>query len=135
MLTTIVQSLKNQSTGTTYNFTSYIPCELTISHNDVSMGTAGRDEAGYMHKEMLGTAFKGQLKWKNIPTSVVHAIGRIIESGEYVEVTMIDPIEGSAPDYLVTHTYYVGDRNLTLYNGTLDVWSEFSFSFIERGVH
>lgn len=135
MLSTIVQSIKSLSTGQTYTFTNYIPCELAISRNDVSMATAGRDEAGYMHKEMLGTSVKGTITFKNVPTSVVHDVCQIVESGEYVSVRMLDPVDGVAPNYLVTRTYYVGDRNLSLYNATLDVWSSLSFSVIERGVH
>lgn len=134
MITTIVTSLTS-STGQTYNFTDYIPCKLQMSRNDVSMSTAGRDEAGNMHKEMIGTAVKGMIAFTNIPTAVVHEVCQIIESSEYVEITMLDPVEGTAPNYQVTRTYYVGDRNLTLYNATLDVWEELSFSLIEKGVH
>ena len=131
----IVQSVTNRSTGQTYTFTSYIPCELQMGRYDVSASTAGRDEAGYMHKEMIGTSNKYTLKFTNVPMSVVRGVCRIIEVGEYVDVTILDPVEGSAPNYLVTREYYVGDRNISLYNATLDIWDELSFSFIERGVH
>lgn len=131
----IIQSIQNASTGASYTFTDYVPCELQMGRYDVSASTAGRDEAGYMHKEMIGKSVKYMLKFQNIRTAVLRAICQIIEVGEYVNITMIDPIEGTAPNYLVTREYYVGDRNMKFYNATVDVWEELSFDFIERGVH
>lgn len=135
MLSTVIQKIQNASTGTSYTFTSYVPCELQMSRNDVSASTAGRDEAGYMHKEMIGKSNKYMLKFANLDTATVKAICNIIEVNEYVDVTILDPIEGSAPNYLVTRTYYVGDRSLKLYNAKMDIWEELSFNIIERGVH
>ena len=59
----------------------------------------------------------------------------VSEINEYINVTIVDPVEGSAPNYLVTRTYYVGDRNISLYSAYADVWSELTFDLIERGVH
>lgn len=134
-LSTVIQKIQNVATGTSYTFTSYVPCELTMGRYDVSMSTAGRDEAGYMHKESIGTATKYMLKFQNLKTAVVKSICQIIEVGEYVNVTIVDPVEGSAPNYLVTRQYYVGDRNIVMYNAKMDIWSEITFDLIERGVH
>lgn len=135
MLSTVIQKIANASTGTEYVFTSYVPCELTMGRYDVSMSSAGRDEAGNMHKESIGVSNKYMLKFQNIDTATVKAICNIAEINEYINVTIVDPVEGSSPDYLVTRTYYVGDRNISLYSAYADVWSELSFDLIERGVH
>lgn len=134
-LSTIIRSIQNTSTGTSYNFTSYVPCELKMGRYDVSMSDAGRDEAGYMHKEMIGKSTKYQLKFQHLDSATVKAICNIAETNEYINVTLIDPVEGTAPNYLVTREFYVGDRSLSLYNAHIDVWEELSFDLIERGVH
>ena len=134
-LSTIIKTITNTRTGASYTFTGRVPCELTYGRYDVSMSTAGRDEAGYMHKEMIGTSNKYELRFWGLDTATVKAICQIMETSEYVEITILDPVDGVAPNYLVTRTYYVGDRSMKLYSGALDIWEELSFDIIERGVH
>ena len=134
-MNTIIQKIENASTGQSYTFTSYVPCELQMGRYDVSASTAGRDEAGYMHKEMIGRSNKYMLKFQNLKSATVKSICNIIETNEYVYITVVDPIDGTAPNYLVRREYYVGDRSLSLYNAPMDIWSELSFDLIERGVH
>lgn len=130
-----IRTIKNLRTGTSYNFNN-VPCELTIGRYDVSTAQAGRDEAGRMHKEMMGKSVKLNVKFKNIPTDIARTVCRLAEINEYINVTYVDIVEGDPSDnFLVTREFYVGDRTLTLYNAAIDVWSELSFAFIERGIH
>ena len=129
-----IRKIVNLRNGNEYNFDN-VPCELTIGRYDVSTAQAGRDESGRMHKEMIGKSIKLNVKFKNISTAVAREVCQLAEINEYINVTYVDIVEGTAPNYLVTRQFYVGDRTLTLYNSSLDVWSELSFAFIERGVH
>lgn len=115
---------------------TYVPCSWNQGDYDVSLGTAGRDESGDMHKEMIGTSDKFEMEFKGLTSQQVHDICQLVMVGEYIDVEVIDPINGDASNgFTHTHTVYVGDRTLKMYNATLDIWESLAFNVIEKGVH
>lgn len=128
--------IKSLSSGSRrYLVNSTTPCEFVVGRYDVSASTAGRDEAGEMHKDMIGKSTKYELKFHFIDSQTVHDICQVVEAGEFVNITLVDPVDGYPPSFTVTRTFYVGDRSMSLYNAALDLWQELSFSLIEKGVH
>lgn len=126
-------SITNLVSGTQTDFTD-VPCELSMGRYDVSASTAGRDEAGNMHKEMIGKSVKLEMKFNNISSEEVRRICRIVEGSEYIRVQYVDFVEGSSPNFYVSRVFYVGDRSITAYNYTLDIFT-LAFNLIEKGVH
>ena len=115
---------------------SKIPSSWAQSENDVSAPNAGRDEAGFMHKQKLGASSKYEMEFSNVRSSVVHDLTNLVKSTEYLTVEVADIVDGDpANNYIVTKVVYVGDRTMGLYNSSLDVWSSLTFNLIERGIH
>lgn len=124
------------------------PCSLTWSESDVSRSTAGRSESGKMYKEQLGSVIKIELGWDNIDFVDAYDILNAFNS-EYLWVRIVDPkkhpvnAQGQAtttPDYDPRHykhteVFYVGDRTAPMYNASNGLWSNVSFSIIERTPH
>lgn len=124
------------------------PCSFTWSESDVSKSTAGRSESGKMYKEKIGSVVKVELGWDNIDFSDVYTILNAFSS-EYLWVRLIDPKkhptdatgnETTLPDYDPRHykhtdVFYVGDRSAPMYNASMGLWSNVSFSLIERTPH
>lgn len=132
----LITTITNVRTGTSYDMSGYVPYSWTAGRYDVSASTTGRDESGRMHKDMIGKSTKYELKYRNLPVATVKALVQLVETSEYVDVTLVDVVEGtSANNYLITRRFYVGDRSYSLYSWKLDIVGEISFSFIEQGVH
>lgn len=129
------------------------PCSFTWEESDISKSTAGRSESGKMYKEKIGSVVKVGLGWDNIDFSDVYTILNAFNS-EYLWVRMIDPkkhpirldtttnkwVETELPDYDPRHykhadVFYVGDRSAPMYNASMGLWSNVSFSLIERTPH
>ncbi|MBQ9086961.1 MAG: hypothetical protein IJY47_07215 [Clostridia bacterium] len=96
---------------------------------DLSAGYAGRTEGYQMDKARLGQVIGLDLKWKNVTTEDASAILKAFNP-EYIRVCYLDPKEG----LFRTSEFYVGDRAAPLYNCQTGLWSEISFSIIERGI-
>ena len=73
---------------------SKIPSSWAQSENDVSAPNAGRDEAGFMHKQKLGASSKYEMEFQNIRSSVVHDLTNLVKSTEYLTVEVADIVDG-----------------------------------------
>lgn len=94
---------------------------------DLSSKEAGRTETYSMNKMRQGQIVALELKWKNVTTEVASAILKAFNP-EYIRVCYLDPKEG----LYRTTDFYVGDRSAPLYNCETGLWSEISFTIIER---
>lgn len=94
---------------------------------DLSSKEAGRTETYSMDKMRQGQIVALELKWKNVTTEVASAILKAFNP-EYIRVCYLDPKEG----LYRTTDFYVGDRSAPLYNCETGLWSEISFTIIER---
>ena len=107
-----------------------IPCPSSFvwTLEDISASDAGRTEDGVMHKKRLGQVRKVTLEWWNIETSVASVILTAFNP-EYIDVEYLDPMEGG----FRTSNFYVGNRSTPMYNASMGLWQNVSFSIIERG--
>lgn len=94
---------------------------------DLSAADAGRTEDYTMDKSRVGQIVGLDLKWKNVTTEDASKILKAFNP-EYITVCYLDPKEG----LFRTSVFYVGDRTAPLYNCETGLWSEISFSVIER---
>lgn len=109
--------------GSTVKCPSYFKWKL----EDLSAADAGRTEDYQMDKARVGQIVGLDLKWKNITTYDASGILKAFNP-EYITVCYLDPKEG----LFRTTEFYVGDRAAPLYNCETGLWSELSFSIIER---
>lgn len=98
---------------------------------DTSASDAGRTEDGVMHKKRIGQVVGVELSWQNVTTAQAKIILNAFNP-EYVNVTYIDPMSGTAPYYRRTLQFYVGDRSAPMYNWKKGLWSNISFNLIDR---
>jgi len=110
------------------------PSKFQWSEADVSAAGSGRVEDGTMYKNKIGACVNIELAWDGVTTAQAKTILTAF-ADEYFSVTYIDPRRGSAPNYTVTSTFYVGDRTAPMYSYALDRWENISFKIVERGVH
>lgn len=109
--------------GSTVKCPSFFKWKL----EDLSVADAGRTEDYQMDKARVGQIVGLDLKWKNITTYDASKILKAFNP-EYITVCYLDPKEG----LFRTTEFYVGDRAAPLYNCETGLWSELSFSIIER---
>lgn len=105
------------------------PSALDWGINDISASDAGRTQDGIMHKNRVARKRKIALKWANPTPSETSSILSAF-SGEYVNVTYFDPLDGR----LETRTFYSGDQSAPVKIWTVNNkrYSEVSFDIIER---
>lgn len=103
------------------------PSSFKWKLEDLSAADAGRTEDYQMDKARVGQIVGLDLKWKNITTYDASKILKAFNP-EYITVCYLDPKEG----LFRTTEFYVGDRAAPLYNCETGLWSELSFSIIER---
>ena len=108
------------------------PSSFVWKLEDVSNSSAGRNENGKMMKNMIGQTVGLELAWNNIKTATLHTILNAFNH-EYVDVEYLDPLSGTASNnYFVTLEMYVGNRSAPMYNATLGLWQNITFSLIDR---
>jgi len=103
------------------------PCDYKWKLEDLSAADAGRTETYGMDKARMGQIVGLDLRWQNVTTEDASAILKAFNP-EYITVCYLDPKEG----LFRTSEFYVGDRAAPMYNCKLGLWSEISFSIIER---
>ena len=94
---------------------------------DISESDAGRTENAVMDKQRMGQIVALELKWQNVSIANAATILQAFNP-EYITVCYLDAKKG---DY-ETSKFYVGDRNVPLYNSAKGVWSEIAFNIIQR---
>lgn len=94
---------------------------------DLSAADAGRTESYEMDKARVGQIVGIDLKWRNVTTAEASVILNAFNP-EYITVEYLDPMQGA----FRTSVFYVGNRSAPLYNGELGLWTDISFSIIER---
>jgi hypothetical protein len=103
------------------------PSSFKWKLEDLSASDGGRTENYSMDKARKGQIVGLDLKWQNVTTEEASAILQAFNP-EYISVCYLDPKEG----LFRTSAFYVGDRSAPLYNCQTGLWSEVSFSIIER---
>ena len=106
-----------------------IPCPSSYQWKlgDISASGAGRTEDTVMHKLRIGQAVQITLGWQNVSTSVASEVLQAFNP-EYITVSYLDPTQGG----FVTTEFYVSDRSALLYNASMGLWSNITFTIIER---
>lgn len=108
------------------------PSDYVYHLEDASASDAGRTEDVVMNKMRIGQVRAIDLTWNAVSTSVLHTILNLFNP-EYITVQYLDPLLGKpSNNYFVTSEFYVGNRTAVMYNATLDVWENISFSIIQR---
>lgn len=108
------------------------PSSYVWKLEDISAPDAGRTEDGKMWKKRIGQVVGLELSWQNVTTAQAHTILNAFQP-EYVNVTYIDPMIGTAQNhYRNTINFYVGNRSAPMYNSKLGRWSNISFNLIDR---
>lgn len=105
------------------------PSTFTLSINDVSAASAGRDQSGLMYKERVTRKRKIVLAW-SCPTPTEAKAILTAFSKEYFKVTYYDPLAGATQ----TRTFYSGDQNAPVKRWTVGtkIYEQISFDIIER---
>lgn len=106
------------------------PSVYDFDVGDVSDSDAGRNEAGKMFKNMIGSCAKLELSWNNVSLSDGATILSAFKN-EYFSMTFFDGVTG---DYR-TASFYRGDISAKMYSKRLGIWSSISFNCIERTPH
>lgn len=97
---------------------------------DIDSSNAGRDQAGYMHRDRVAIKRKINCSWNNVSPSVVANIVSVT-SAQFFNVKYFD----TPTNTIRTGTFYAGDKSSPLYTNsapTGSVVSSFSVNFIER---
>ena len=104
------------------------PSTFSVGIYDESAPDSGRDLTGLMHKNTIATKRTISLSWRNISEADVRSILNAFMAQEYFTVTYYDPTSASQ----VTKTFYLGDREVPLYNKALGLYESLTFNVIER---
>lgn len=113
-----------QSVGGT---TVPVPSVYDFDVGDVSDSDAGRNEAGKMFKNMIGSCAKIELSWNNVSLSDGATILSAFQN-EYFSMTFFDGVKNAYR----TASFYRGDISAKMYSYKLGIWSSISFNVIER---
>lgn len=106
-----------------------IPCPSAYRWKlqDISESDAGRTQDTVMSKQRIGQVVALELKWQNVSIANAATILQAFNP-EYITVRYLDAKSGG----FKTAEFYVGDRNVPLYNTVKGLWSEISFNIIQR---
>jgi hypothetical protein len=105
------------------------PSEYTYKLADVSASDAGRTEDYIMQKKRVGQQTALDLAWNYLTDEEIAAVLTAFDP-EYINITYKD---AKANAYL-TKEFYVTDRTSPMYNCTLGLWTNLSFSIVSRKV-
>lgn len=106
-----------------------IPCPSAYRWKlqDISESDAGRTQDTVMSKQRMGQVVALELKWQNVSITDAATILQAFNP-EYITVCYLDAKKGD----FETSEFYVGDRNVPLYNTVKGLWAEISFNIIQR---
>lgn len=103
------------------------PSVYDFDIGDVSDSDAGRNEAGKMFKNLIGSCAKIELSWNNVSFADGATILNAFKN-EYFSMTFFDGLKGT----FRTASFYRGDISAKMYSYNLGLWSSISFNVIER---
>ena len=105
------------------------PSKLSIGIYDVSNSDSGRDQNGYMWKNLVARKYKIELEWWCPSPQLASQILMAVDP-EYFVVGFTDPKTNT----WVTKTMYVGDRSAPyqMWGENRKFFSKISFNLIER---
>lgn len=111
------------------NGRDFDPSKMSFGIQDVSASDAGRDQSGYMHKDLISRKYKIELEWWCPSRQETARILTAVEP-EYFPVTFTDPMTNT----VVTKTFYVGDRTapVQMWGDDRQFYSSVKFNLIER---
>lgn len=102
------------------------PATLQFDIMDID-GATERNANGELIRDRIATKRKLNMTWSALNDaelkSLLNAVKDVFFSVEYY-----DPMIGG----LTTKTFYVGDRNMPLYNYKLKIWESMTANFIEK---
>ena len=103
------------------------PSKYQWGLQDISDSEAGRTEDELMHKNRVAQKVKLELEWEAISISEASTILQAFDP-EYVSITYLDARAGA----FLTKTFYVGDREVPLFNAVTGLWDSIGFNVIEQ---
>lgn len=104
------------------------PKKVSVSVQDLSSGSSGRNADGQMMIDFVASKRKIECEWPSLTTAEMSQVMQLI-SGVTFSVTYIDPETGAAK----TITCYKGDRTAPVYwiiDGVVR-WDSLKVNFIE----
>ena len=108
------------------------PTTFSWKLEDISSSSAGRTENTVMDKAQIGQTVGLELGWNNLTTDELNQILKAFNN-QYSTITYVDPLFGDAnDDFRRTSIFYTGNRNTTMYNQVLGLWSVATFNVIEK---